>query len=53
MKTSGLDSYARYTPESKPGRDLRRDRLEARLDRLRAINAAPTEQPRLSIPQKR
>ena len=50
MKTKGLDSYQRFTPETEKGKDVRRERLDARLERLRAINAEPESPRRLSIP---
>lgn len=50
VKTSGLGSYERYTPEIEPGKDVQRDRLNARLARLRAFNAEPRPTHRYDMP---
>ena len=39
VKTGGLASYERYTPANDPAGNERHERLMARLERLRAINA--------------
>ncbi len=50
VKTKGLASYERYTPEIEPGKNEQRQRLQARLDRLRAFNAEPRGTVQLGVP---
>ena len=50
VKTGGLSGYERFTPSRANHTTEQQARLEARLERLRLVNAEPVAQPRLVTP---
>jgi hypothetical protein len=50
IKTKSLKTYERYTPQAVPGKNEQRERLQARLERLRAFNQEPRGTVRMGVP---
>lgn len=50
VKTKGLGSYARYTPEAAPRKNEQRERLHNRLERLREFNRESRPTVRMTVP---